>query len=352
MRHRDIGDENCIRLLEPYSSGVVEGNGPTSEVGMRWATIRMQGGEERTGVVADEVVHAAPSGVRLLDVLNDEGVALDEAGASLVHDPDLVVARADVTLRAPIPRPPTVRDFYAFETHAKTARRSRGLELDPAWYEFPAFYFSNPMAICGPYDPVPIAPGSTRWDYELEVGAVVGLPGRDLHPDTAEQHIAGFCVLGDYSARDIQLDEMRIGLGPTKAKDTATVLGPYLVTADEVLGRRRGHGFDLAMRGYVNDELWSDGNLADLYWSFGEMMAFASRGTTLMPGDVIGCGTVGSGCIQELSGTHGSDRYAWLAPGDVVRLEVELLGAIENEIVATPDPIPLRPPTHESRSGR
>jgi fumarylacetoacetate (FAA) hydrolase len=215
-----------------------------------------------------------------------------------------------VRLTAPIPRPPSVRDFYAFERHVRSARAQRGLEMAPEWYRLPVFYFSNPAAVGGPEDEVAFPPESSAWDYELEAAAVVGAGGR----------IAGFTVMNDWSARDLQKMEMAVGLGPAKGKDFATSLGPVLVTPDE-LGDLR-----LEMTARVNGEVRSRGDLGDLHWTWEELAAHAARNTLLRPGDVLGSGTVGTGCILE----HGDGR--WLRPGDVVELEIERIGVLRNTV--------------------
>ena len=217
---------------------------------------------------------------------------------------------ADVRLLAPIPRPPSVRDFYAFERHVQSARAQRGLEMAPEWYQLPVFYFSNPAAVNGPDDAIAFPPESSAWDYELEAAAVVGADGR----------IAGFTVMNDWSARDLQKMEMAVGLGPAKGKDFATSLGPVVVTPDE-LGDLR-----LEMVARVNGEERSRGNLGDIHWPWDELAVHAGRNTRLVPGDVLGSGTVGTGCILE----HGDGR--WLQPGDVVELEIELIGVLRNVI--------------------
>ena len=218
----------------------------------------------------------------------------------------------DVLLRAPVLRPPSVRDFYAFEQHVRTARASRGLEVPAEWYEAPVFYFSNPAAIYGPEDEVPYPEGTAELDYELEVAAVIGAEGR----------IGGFTVMNDWSARDLQRQEMAVGLGPAKGKDFATSLGPLLVTPDE-LGDLR-----VEMVARVNGEERSRGNLGDLHYSWDAIVAHAARNTALRPGDVLGSGTVGTGCILE----HGDGR--WLRPGDVVELEVEGIGVLRNRVAS------------------
>jgi fumarylacetoacetate (FAA) hydrolase len=215
-----------------------------------------------------------------------------------------------VRLRAPIPRPPSVRDFYAFERHVRTARAQRGLEMAPEWYRIPVFYFSNPAAILGPDDEVSFPEESSAWDYELEAAVVIGGEGR----------IAGLTVLNDWSARDLQKMEMAVGLGPAKGKDFATSLGPVVVTPDE-LG-----DLALEMTARVNGEERSRGNLGELHWSWDELVAHAARNTRLVPGDVLGSGTVGTGCILE----HGDGR--WLRPGDAVELEIDRIGILRNTV--------------------
>lgn len=214
--------------------------------------------------------------------------------------------------------------------------------MEPDWYELPVFYFSNRAAILGPGDPIPVPPGCQQLDFELEVGAVVGRGGSDLSPSEAERCIAGFTVLNDWSARDIQAREMKLNLGPAKGKDFATSLGPFLVTPDEIEPCRQAQAHDLTMTATVNGVEYSRASLADIYWSFGEMLAYASRGACVEPGDLIGSGTCGTGCIAELSLTHGSEAYPWLKPGDEVSLTVEHLGTLTNRVVAGRPLIPLR----------
>jgi fumarylacetoacetate (FAA) hydrolase len=216
----------------------------------------------------------------------------------------------DVELRAPVLHPPSVRDFYAFEQHVRTARASRGLDVPPEWYELPVFYFSNPAAIYGPGDDIPSPPETKELDYELEVAAIIGAEGR----------IGGFTIMNDWSARDLQRAEMKVGLGPSKGKDFATSLGPIVVTPDEF----DGTGATMVAR--VNGEERSRGELADMHHSWEAIVAHAARNTRLLPGDVLGSGTVGTGCILEL----GDGR--WLQPGDVVELEVDGIGILRNRV--------------------
>ena len=308
---------------------------------MRWTTYRSPSdGQEHAGVVSEGAVHGLRSVDRLLDLLGDDGERLARAGEEALADPLDVVPEADAELLAPIPEPPSVRDFYAYETHVRTYREANGQAMDPDWYELPVFYFQNPAAIRPARAEIPMPPGCEKFDFELEFAAVIGRPGANLAPDEAEGHIAGYLLLCDWSARDLQARESRHGMGPVKGKDTATSLGPWLVTPDELEPRRSGTAFDLQMRASVNGRPYSSGNAGDLYWSFGQMISYASRGTRVRTGDVIGSGTVGTGCILELSTVHSEDEYPWLKPGDEVRLEADVLGAITGRIVP---PQPLHP---------
>jgi len=297
-------------------------------------------GAARLGLVDDGEVFALPEGVTLRGLLEAGDDSLQSAGQSARWAGELVLPIDGLVLRSPLPDPPTVRDFYAFERHVATARRSRGLEMDPLWYEQPVFYFSNPYAICGPGDLVAAPAGSVELDFELEVAAIIGRRGRDLVPSEAGAYLAGFCIMNDWSARDIQRREMPLQMGPVKGKDFATSLGPFFVTADELADVHSREGFDLTMTARVNGREYSRANLAELYWSFEEMVAYASRSTEVRPGDVLGSGTCGTGCILELSAVHGPDAYPWLQPGDLVELEVDRLGLLANTVAE-----PGTPPT-------
>lgn len=240
-----------------------------------------------------------------------------------------------VRLFAPLPFPRSVRDFYAFEQHVKAARALRGLEMIPEWYEIPVFYFSNHNAIFGPDDAIPKPRATQELDYELEIACVIGKPGQDIPVEEAESYIAGYMIMNDWSARDIQRKEMKLNLGPAKGKDFATSFGPALVTPDELADRRivregKGSVYDLAMTARVNGRELSRGNFKDIHYTFAEMIAYASQDTMLYPGDVLGSGTVGTGCILEL---RPETTGGWLKPGDVVELEVERLGVLRNRIV-------------------
>ena len=301
---------------------------------MRWVTYRSAAsGADRVGLALDDGIHALAAGVTLLDLLGEPG-RLAAAADWATNQPDEVVPADKVPLRPPIATPPSIRDFYAFEQHVRTAREGRGLDMDPDWYELPVFYFTNPAAVRGSGDEIAVPPGCEALDFELEVAAVVGEGGSDLSAEKAEAHIAGFLVMNDWSARDLQAREMKQGLGPAKGKDFATTLGPALVTPDELEPLRKNKAYDVLMTARVNGREYSRGNLADIHWSFGEMLSYASRGTQVVPGDVIGSGTCGTGCILELSITHGAEAYPWLEPGDVVELEVAGLGTVTNQVLA------------------
>lgn len=309
---------------------------------MRWSTyVSPTDGAEHVAVVHGTDLYGLESPHRLVDLLGGGASSLSAAGEQALARPWERVSMADARLRAPVPVPPSVRDFMAFEEHVRTSSEALGRSVEPVWYEQPLFYFTNPAAIRGPHDDVPIAPGSSAFDYELEVAAVVGRPGSDLDPAGAEQHIAGYLVFCDWSARDLQGNEMRGNLGPAKGKDTATSLGPWLVTPDELSDSRAGKAYDLGMAAYVNGRRWSGGNMSAIHWSFGQLLAYASRGTELRAGDVIASGTVGTGCILELSRVHGAEAYPWLRPGDEVRLEIDRLGEISARITAGPPVVPL-----------
>ncbi len=296
---------------------------------MRFASFLDADARVRVGVVHGGDVYACPVGQTLLDLLGDE-VALREAGERALADPAFVAAVDELELLAPVPVPPSFRDFLSFEQHLRTVSRRAP---DPDWYRMPIFYFSNPAGIFGPRSPIPVPPGCEKFDYELEVAAVIGRAGFNLTPEEAEAHIAGYFVLGDFTARDLQAAEMQLRLGPAKGKDTATSCGPWLVTPDELSPRRSERTFDLEMTASVNGRQYSSGRLDTMHWSFPELVSYASRGTHVKPGDIIGSGTVGRGCILELSLEFGEAQYPWLEPGDEVVLEVESLGALTHRVV-------------------
>ncbi len=239
----------------------------------------------------------------------------------------------EVVLLPPIPDPPTVRDFFAFEQHVKTARANRGLGMMPEWYEVPTFYFTNTSELHGHDNAVPYPQGSNALDFELEIACVIGRNGKDIPVDEATSYIAGYTIMNDWSARDFQMKDMAIGLGPGKGKDFATSLGPVLVTPDELAPRRTGHGaserYAMPMIARINGREVSRGNFNSIHYSFAEMIAYASRNTRIRIGDVIGSGTVGTGCILEL----GTQVHPWLQRDDEVELEIEGIGVLRNRII-------------------
>lgn len=236
----------------------------------------------------------------------------------------------EVHLLPPLPRAMSLRDFYAFEQHVTTAFANRERPVPDEWYRFPVFYFTNPNALFGPGEIIPHPAYTQALDYELEVACVIGKPGIDISPDRAAEYVFGYTILNDWSARDVQREEMRVGLGPAKGKDFATSLGPWIVTPDELAGRSAGRPgvYDLAMTARINGEERSHGNWQDLHYSFGEMIARASQGVYLLPGEVLGSGTVGTGCLLELTRGQGP----WLKRGDLVELEIEHIGILSNRI--------------------
>jgi fumarylacetoacetate (FAA) hydrolase len=247
---------------------------------------------------------------------------------------DALLEAGTLRFGPPILQPPSLRDFYAFEGHVRTMWERRGGEVPEAWYRLPIFYFSNTSEIRGPDEPVHAPRGSQELDYELEVAAVVDTPAIDLSAERGEEAIGGYVVMNDWSARDLQRDETTVRLGPAKGKDFATTIGPWLVTPDELADARSGTGYDLAMTASVNGVETSRGTWSDAQFSFGAMVERASADVHLRPGDLLGSGTVGTGCLLEVrDATLG--RY--LEDGDEVVLEIDRLGRLRTPIVARPD---------------
>lgn len=324
---------------------------------MKFATFTTDG-VETPGVVHEDCVFPIGTADSVLDLVRAGLPAALEAGRAAIAA-GAGVPLAGVTLRAPIPQPPTVRDFVAFEEHVDgVVRAVQGTAGVPdAWYEAPRFYFTNPYAIHGPGDFVQTPSGCTELDFELEVAAVVGLEGADLDPETAEGHIFGYTILNDWSARDLQRREMQMNLGPAKGKDFATTLGPWIVTPDELDSYRDPEGFlRLECSVAVNGEQVGHDVLSNMGWTFGAMVAYASRETWVRPGDVLGSGTVGNGgCLAELWGRRGEQTPPPLREGDTVTLTVQGLGSVTNTViasVATPDVPPARRLDHAAERTR
>ncbi len=289
---------------------------------MRFATFSTPSSAPRPGLVKNGRVHPLP----FPDMRAVIEAGAEEAERSASASP---IPIAQVTFHAPL-RPATLRDAYAFEQHVRTANQNRGREVPAEWYKFPVFYYTNPNSIFGPNDEIPHPPYTSALDFELEIAVVIGKAGMNLTPEAAAEHIFGYTIFNDWSARDVQREEMKVGLGPAKGKDFASSLGPYLITPDEFADRATGRPgvYDLPMLARVNGVELSRGNLKDLYWPFGEIIARASQCSMLYPGDVIGSGTVGTGCLLELTKTKGP----WLKIGDVIELEVEGIGILRNVI--------------------
>ena len=240
-------------------------------------------------------------------------------------------AESDLEILPPIINPPSFRDFYAFEQHVRAARKLRGLEMHPDWFKIAIFYFSNPNCCYGHGQEIPYPSNTTELDFELEFAIIIGNGGSDIKAEDAAEVIAGYTILNDWSSRNLQREEMPLSLGPAKGKDFASSFGPYMVTPDELEDSWDNNGrLDLRMPCHVNGKLISDGNTNDLYHSFGNMIERASMNTKLMPGEYIGSGTVGTGCILEL---RPENTGGWVQKGDTVTLEVERLGKLENTIV-------------------
>ena len=241
------------------------------------------------------------------------------------------IKEKDALILPPVPDPPSFRDFYAFEQHVRAARKLRGLEMNPDWYKIAIFYFSNPNCCYGHKEEIPYPKNTTELDFELEFAIIIGNGGSDIEASDANKVIAGYTILNDWSSRNLQREEMPMSLGPAKGKDFASSFGPYMVTPDELENDWDDHGkLNLRMTCHVNGNLISDGNTNDLYHSFGDMIERASMNTKLVPGEYIGSGTVGTGCILEL---RPENTGGWIKKGDSVRLEIEKLGALENRII-------------------
>ena len=253
---------------------------------------------------------------------------------SIVENPQLL---------APIPHPPSFRDAYAFRQHVETSRLNRGLEMIPEFDEIPVFYFSNHQAIQGPGKVYAMPEHFNQMDFELEIAIVIKKEGINIKAEEADEYIGGFMILNDLSARALQMQEMKLNLGPAKGKDFASMMGPFLITPDELeeykVQPKEGHvgnSYDLDMICRVNDVEVSKGNFKDMHWTFAEIIERVSYGVQLYPGDIIGSGTVGTGCFLELNGTgkRKNENYIpqWLQPNDVIEMEIKGLGKLTNSV--------------------
>ncbi len=264
---------------------------------------------------------------------------------NMVEADTLIAPVKDYVLLAPVPRPTSCRDGYAFRQHVEAARRNRGVEMIKEFDQYPIFYFTNHNAIQGPGAVYCMPDHFQQLDFELEIAIVIGKEGRNIKAKDADAYIAGFTIMNDLSARKLQMEEMLLNLGPAKGKDFSTVIGPWLVTPNElenyIVSAKQGHvgnNYNLSMKCWVNDQLVSAGNVKDMDWTFAEIIERCSYGVTIHPGDVIGSGTVGTGCFLELNGTgklNNPDYQAqWLQPNDEVKMQIEGLGTLVNTIHA------------------
>ncbi len=252
----------------------------------------------------------------------------------------------DATLLAPVPKPPSCRDAYAFRQHVATARRNRGVDMIPEFDQFPVFYFTNHNSVIGGGDLEVESDHLHKLDFELEAAIVIGRHGKNIPAAEADQYIAGLTIMNDFSARVLQMEEMKLSLGPAKGKDFATSIGPWLVTLDELRDKSApssqgvGTVWNLSMKAWHNGTQVSEGNLADMNWTFAEIIERVSYGVEIFPGDVIGSGTVGTGCYLELNGTGALEAKkagrefmpTWLEDGDSIDLEIEGLGRLSHTV--------------------
>lgn len=259
-----------------------------------------------------------------------------------------VANQTDMQLLSPVPHPPSTRDGYAFRQHVETARRNRGVPMIPEFDQFPVFYFTNHNSIIGEGVLAVEDDHLQKLDFELEVAAVIGKRGRNIEAKDADSYIFGYTIMNDFSARVLQMEEMQLSLGPAKGKDFATALGPWLVSSDELesykIATPNGDKYNLEMKAFHNGKQVSSGNMKDMNWTFAEIIERASYGVDLYPGDVIGSGTVGTGCYLELNGTatikakEKGESYTpvWLKDGDTIELEISGLGRLKNTVAKRP----------------
>ncbi|MCH9031926.1 MAG: fumarylacetoacetate hydrolase family protein [candidate division Zixibacteria bacterium] len=313
---------------------------------------------ERAGIIVDNRVYdiAKSSALLSLEIPSDmlEILRMESDGMNKCRELEKAITDgkvsdfeedSSISPLAPVPHPTSCRDAYAFRQHVATARRNRGLEMIPEFDQFPVFYFTNHNSIIGPGELVVEEDHLHKLDFELEVAIVIGKRGKNISEGDADNYIAGYTIMNDFSARLLQMEEMKLNLGPAKGKDFATSIGPWLVTPDELVERKIdtsfGAKYDLRMIARHNGELISDGNLKDMNFTFAEIIERVSYGVEIFPGDVIGSGTVGTGCYLELNGTRileakaKGDAYhpIWLKEDDTIELDVACLGKLSHTIV-------------------
>lgn len=274
---------------------------------------------------------------------------LEKLNREILKNPKSFEFVVNPMLLAPVPHPPSCRDGYAFRQHVETMRRNRGMEMAPEFDQFPIFYFTNHHAIVGPGKVVCEVDHFQQLDFELELAIVIGKKGKNIPASKADEYILGYTIMNDFSARLLQNEEMKLNLGPAKGKDFATAIGPWLVTKDELENKRietaEGSQYDLRMKAYHNGKQISDGNSKSMNWTFAQILERVSYGAEIFPGDVIGSGTVGTGCYAELNSTaariakekNGTSTPVWLKDGDSIDLEIEGLGVLRNTIATNPE---------------
>ncbi|HEY2239744.1 MAG TPA: fumarylacetoacetate hydrolase family protein [Streptosporangiaceae bacterium] len=311
-----------------------------TEQGPRLGVLRPDGVVALSGSAGDQA--------RLEAHFGDDGTALRQLGEAILASPAAEVPLDQLALLKPVD-PVAMRDFMVFEEHILPRWRQLGRQRGPdVWYQQPIGYFSNSATIRGPRDAIEIPGGSQRLDFELEVGAVIGRDAESVTPDEAGPYIAGYVILCDWSARDLQFQEMEGSLGPFKGKDFGASLGPVFVTPGELAGRRDGTGYDLAMTASVSGQVYGRDQWSSASWSFEELVSYASWNSRVEAGSIIGSGTCQGGCILELSTRHSPEQYPWLAAGDEVTLAIDLMGEIRAPVLGpTRGPWPGRRPAPE-----
>ncbi len=320
---------------------------------MKLATCILNG-EETVGIIQNstflypvkQIDSALPNDLLEIIKLGDEAMnKLKEASIDIKNNINKYEGYPleSINIIAPIPRPTSCRDGYAFRQHVEAARRNRGVEMIPEFDQYPIFYFTNHNAVQGPGDIFCMPDHFEKLDFELEVAIVIGKKGRNILAEDADKYIAGYTIMNDMSARTLQMEEMLLNLGPAKGKDFSTVIGPYFVTPDELepykVNPKKNHvgvSHNLYMKCWVNNILVSQGNVNEMDWTFAEIIERCAYGVDILPGDVIGSGTVGTGCFLELNGTgllnNANYKTQWLKEGDIVEMEIEGLGKLKNTI--------------------
>lgn len=301
---------------------------------MKFVTFQKKCGEIRAGWIAENKVidmherskGKLPTNMKEFLESQEEFLPLLEV---MQEDNSGTYSIDEVVLLAPLPNPTSFRDFISFETHIKNVSEKMGIIVAKEWYEIPVFYFSNHNNIKGPNDKIKRPTNCRQLDFELEIGCIIGRQGKNIKVSEAEKYIFGYTILNDWTARDLQFKEMKVNLGPAKGKDFATSIGPYIVTKDELNECRVENKYDLKMTAKIKGKQITEGNFKSIHYSFAEMIERASKDVMLYPGDLIGSGTVGNGCILE----HDSKVHPWLEPGDEVTLEITNLGKLTNKIV-------------------